>query len=63
VQRPAITEAAALGAALQARWVVDGIEAPAPSAAAIFTPRPSEALQAAKARAAELRHLATEHAL
>lgn len=63
VQRPAITEAAALGAALQARWVVDSIEAPAPSAAATFTPRPSEALQAARARAAELRQLAAEHTL
>jgi D-xylulose kinase len=63
VQRPAVTEAAALGAALQARWVVDDAPAPAPTVAASWEPRPSEALRAARARAAELRSLAGEHAL
>ena len=63
VQRPAVTEAAALGAALQARWVVDGVAAPATAAAAVWQPRPSEALQAARARVAELRQLAAEHTL
>ena len=63
IQRPAVTEAAALGAALQARWVVDGVAAPATAAAAVWQPRLSEALQAARARVAELRQLAAEHTL
>jgi xylulokinase len=63
VQRPSVTEAAALGAALQARWVVDDAPAPAPAVAATWQPRPSEALRAARARAEELRALAAERGL
>ena len=63
VQRPAVSEAAALGAALQARWVVDGVEPPAARLDATWEPRPSDALRAARDRTAELRQLAAEHAL
>jgi xylulokinase len=60
VVRPSQTEAAALGAARQARWVVDG-HAPLPAtdqAGRRFEPNPSPALQAARARADHLRDLA-----
>jgi sugar (pentulose or hexulose) kinase len=63
VLRPAVSEAAALGAALQARWVVDGITPPTAPVDAIWEPRPSDALRAARERTAELRRLAAEHAL
>jgi D-xylulose kinase len=63
VQRPAVVEAAARGAALQARWVVDGVEPPAAPVDATWEPRPVEGLRAARARADELRQLATEHGL
>jgi xylulokinase len=60
VVRPPQTEAAALGAARQARWVVDG-HAPAPdpgTAGRHFEPAASPALQAAQARADHLREIA-----
>jgi xylulokinase len=63
VVRPPQAEAAALGAARQARWVVDG-HAPAPDPTAAdqtgqrFEPNPSPALRAAQARAEHLRDLA-----
>jgi len=63
VQRPAVSEAAALGAALQARWVVDGIAPPAAPVDAVWEPRPSDALTAARERTAALRQLAAEHGL
>jgi xylulokinase len=63
VQRPAASEAAALGAALQARQVVDGILPPAVAVDAIWEPHPSDALRAARDRTAELRRLAADHAL
>ena len=63
VQRPAVSEAAALGAALQARRVVDGIEVPAAPVDGIWEPRPSDALRSARARTADLRQLAAEHGL
>ncbi|MGE3911890.1 MAG: xylulokinase [Chloroflexota bacterium] len=63
VQRPAIGEAAAFGAAMQARRVVDGADFPVPAADATWQPRPSEALQAARARTAELRQIAAERTL
>jgi xylulokinase len=63
VLRPAVSEAAALGAALQARWVVDGIAAPVPPTDATWEPRPSDALRAARDRTAELRRLAAQHDL
>jgi sugar (pentulose or hexulose) kinase len=59
VRRPPQTEAAALGAALQARWVVDG--APPPTAARDvprWEPRSDSALEAARARLDHLRQLA-----
>jgi xylulokinase len=63
VQRPAVSEAAALGAALQARWVVDGIPAPAAPVDATWEPRPTDALRAPRERTATLRQLAAEHGL
>jgi xylulokinase len=63
VQRTAVAEAAALGAALQARWVVDGIAPPVPPVDAVWEPRPSEALRTARARTDALRQLAAEHTL
>jgi sugar (pentulose or hexulose) kinase len=63
VQRTAVAEAAAFGAAFQARWVMDGIAPPAPPVDAVWEPRPSEALRAARARTDALRKLATEHNL
>jgi xylulokinase len=61
VARPAVGEAAALGAALQARRVVDGVEPPTPPVDATWEPRPSDALQVARERTAALRRLAAEH--
>ncbi|MFN8636344.1 MAG: xylulokinase [Chloroflexota bacterium] len=63
VQRPAVSEAAALGAALQARWVVDGLMPPPAPVDATWEPRPTDALRAARERTSELRHLASEHSL
>jgi xylulokinase len=63
VQRPAVAEAAAHGAALQARWVVDGIPAPTPPIDATWEPRPTDTLRAARARTDALRKLAADHDL
>jgi D-xylulose kinase len=63
VQRPAVSEAAALGAALQARWVIDDLEPPAAPVDATWQPRPSDALRAARARTDTLRQLVAEHGL
>lgn len=59
VVRPPDVEAAALGAARQARWAVDGV-APSPklSGCEQFDPRPSDTLREACARAAHLRAVA-----
>jgi sugar (pentulose or hexulose) kinase len=65
VVRPPQTEAAAVGAARQVRWVVDG-RAPALSATAEsrrFEPRSPSELQAARARADHLRSIAIEGGL
>jgi xylulokinase len=64
VVRPPQTEAAALGAARQARWVVDGV-APALGEAhgTRFEPSPSTALQSAGQRAAHLREVAIANSL
>ena len=60
VERPAVAEAAATGAAAQARWVIDGRRpSPAPTEQS-WEPAGDEALQAAFARCAELRELALE---
>jgi xylulokinase len=59
VRRPSVTEAAAAGAALQARWVVDGVPPPrADGDARRWEPIASAELVAAAARAAGLRELA-----
>jgi xylulokinase len=56
VSRPAITEAAAAGAARQAQWAVEGKRPdPAPTAARRFEPRPGPELNAAAERMAALR--------
>lgn len=57
VARPRAVEAAALGAALQARWVVDGVAPPMldSAAASRFEPRGSAGLEEAAARQAALR--------
>jgi D-xylulose kinase len=62
VVRPPETEAAALGAARQARWVVDGRtpEVSVDSKARRFEPRSSSELLAARARADHLRAIAIE---
>ncbi|MBV9323184.1 MAG: xylulokinase [Chloroflexi bacterium] len=65
VARPSETEAAALGAARQARWAVDGIS-PAQEqdrAARRFEPRASPALRAAAERADHLREVAIGNGL
>ena len=60
VERPAVSEAAATGAAAQARWVIDGAR-PRPAAAErAWEPAADERLGAALARHAELRGLALE---
>jgi xylulokinase len=59
IARPDVSEAAASGAALQARWVVDGAAPPTSHPAdATWEPHPSVALEDARRRNAELRHLA-----
>ncbi len=59
VNRPPGTEAGALGAALQARWAVDGTPAqPGSIVEACFEPRGQDALSEARERAARLRELA-----
>ncbi len=65
VARAPVVEAAALGAALQARWVVDDRAPSRPSAAAgdVFLPTPSDALADAAARQDALRRLAISGAL
>jgi D-xylulose kinase len=56
VMRPAITEAAAAGAARQAQWAAEGKRPdPAPAAARRFEPRPGPELKEAAARMAALR--------
>src|SRR4029077_11817200 len=56
VLRPAITEAAAAGAARQAQWAVEGKRPdPAPAAAQRFEPRPRPELAEAAERMARLR--------
>lgn len=64
VRRPTVTEAAARGAALQARWVVDGV-APATDAAdgERLEPVPSQALIDAAARQEALRRPAVQGSL
>jgi D-xylulose kinase len=63
VQRPAVSEAAAHGAALQARQVVDGTAVPAAPVDGVWEPRPSDELRAACERTATLRQLAAERHL
>lgn len=60
VTRPPVVEAAALGAALQARWVVDDRAPTSPSGVAgdVFLPAPSAALTDAASRQNALRRLA-----
>jgi D-xylulose kinase len=59
VSRPAITEAAAAGAARQAQWAVEGARPDAaPAAARRFEPQPRPRLHEAAARAAALREIA-----
>jgi xylulokinase len=59
VSRPAITEAAATGAARQAQWAVEGSRPDAPPVPAQrFEPRPRPRLREAAARAAALRDVA-----
>jgi xylulokinase len=64
VARPPETEAAAVGAARQARWAVDCIPVESTVAAGTrFEPRVSPALEEAAARADHLRHVAMQNAL
>ncbi|MCC6178960.1 MAG: xylulokinase [Chloroflexi bacterium] len=63
VQRPSAVEAAARGAALQARWVMDDLAPPDVAVDATWEPRQVPALVAARERAAELRALAAERGL
>ena len=63
VLRPSVSEAAALGAALQARQVVDGVGPPGAPVDATWEPRPSDGLRAARERTDALRRLAAEHNL
>ena len=59
VSRPAITEAAAAGAARQAQWAVDGVRPDAPPAPSRrFEPRPRPRLREAADRTAALRDVA-----
>jgi sugar (pentulose or hexulose) kinase len=61
VGRPKVIEAAASGAAYQARWVVDGVPPPAMlETEASWVPRPSDQLEAARDRAARMRQLAVD---
>jgi len=63
VQRPAVTEAAALGAALQARQVVDDLAPPRAPIDGTWEPRPSDALRSARERTTALRQIAAERGL
>jgi D-xylulose kinase len=63
VRRPVEAETAALGAALQTRWVVDGAAPPPAAVDASWEPAPTEALRAARERTTALRQLASEHGL
>lgn len=64
VDRPAVTEAAATGAALQARWVIDGVRPPAElEVEARWEPQADERLAAAADRAAGLRRAAVSGVL
>ena len=65
VMRALETEAAGLGAALQAQWVVDGTGVSATDLASgtRFEPRASPALRDAGVRAGELRQIAVQYAL
>jgi xylulokinase len=64
VYRPPHAEAAALGAARQARWAVDGVPgATGRGRGHQFEPHPSPSLQAASARADALRSVALAHNL
>ncbi|MBW3612394.1 MAG: xylulokinase [Chloroflexi bacterium] len=60
VERPATVEAAAAGAAAQARWVIDGIAPSPPPAERRWEPRPDEALMAARERHDRARELARQ---
>ena len=64
VVRPPETEAAALGAARQARWAVDGVPvAPTKQSGQVFEPRPAAELQVAARRADMLRNVARQAGL
>ena len=66
VERPPQTEAAALGAARQARWVVDGMPVQAESSATraeVFEPRSLAALRDAEQRNSKLREVALQNSL
>ena len=60
VERPAVAEAAASGAAAQARWVIDGERPRAAVAERAWEPRADERLEAALERHGALRTLALE---
>ena len=62
VARPASTEAAAEGAALQARWVIDGVEPAPPAIAASWEPHADPALGEVRARLAAAREAEQEAA-
>jgi xylulokinase len=62
VVRPPETEAAALGAARQVRWTIDGVP-PSAGGGRTFQPHTSDALRAADTRAAYLRNVAVQNAL
>jgi hypothetical protein len=55
VARPASSQAAAEGAALQARWVIDGVAPSEPRVTATWEARADAALGEARARLAALR--------
>ena len=62
VERPASVEAAAAGAAAQARWVVGGVAPARAPVGRAWEPRPDERLTAARDRHTTLRRLAGEDA-
>lgn len=63
VERPASTEAAAAGAAAQARWVIDDVAPERPPADRAWEPRADERLAVARSRHERARQLETEGAL
>jgi xylulokinase len=63
VRRPAEPEAAAAGAALQARWIISGQAPVEPAADAEWLPRASADLEAARGRLEHARELALSGAL